>query len=44
MLKTLKKWALVAAVFGGVLFNGGCLGFGGNWKIISAILNEDLFG
>jgi len=44
MLNTLKKWALVAAVFGGTLFAGGCLGLSGNWKIWTAILQEDLFG
>jgi len=41
-----KKWAVLAAFVGGVMFTlGGCsmLG-GGQWKWIWAILNEDIFG
>jgi hypothetical protein len=42
MRNLFKKWALVAAVFGVSLFQfGGCLG--GNWRIISMWLQEDLF-
>ncbi len=44
MRNLLKKWALVAAVFGTTLFASGCFGFGGNWKLITAWLNEDIFG
>ena len=45
MLNSLKKWTLVAAVFGGTLFASGCLGLGGNkFWLITAILNEDIFG
>jgi hypothetical protein len=43
MLKSLKKWAFVAAALGGTLFAWGCAG-GQNWAIITAILNEDIFG
>jgi hypothetical protein len=44
MRNLFKKWALVAAVFSVTLFQAGCLGFGGNWKLITAYLNEDIFG
>jgi len=38
-----KKWAVLAAVVGGLMFQfGGCLG--GQWNWIWAILNEDIFG
>jgi len=45
MLNSLKKWALVATVFGGTLFASGCLGLGGQnvWTWL-AILQEDVFG
>jgi len=44
MLNSLKKWTLVAAVFGGTLFASGCLFGGNNWWLWTAILQEDLFG
>lgn len=43
MRNLLKKWALVAAVFGTSLLFSSCP-FGGDWKLIAAWLNEDLFG
>jgi len=43
MLNSLKKWALVAAVFSTVLFSWGC-SMGPQWKLITAWLNEDIFG
>jgi hypothetical protein len=39
-----KKCALVAAVFSVTLFQFGCFNLGGNWKLITAWLNEDIFG
>ncbi|HOB74258.1 MAG TPA: hypothetical protein PKG54_07010 [Phycisphaerae bacterium] len=43
MSKLSKKWAILAAVMGGMMFHfGGCLGGLNRW--IVAILNEDLFG
>jgi len=43
MLKSFKTWALVAAAMGGTLFMSGCLG-GNTWWLVTAILNEDIFG
>jgi len=43
MLNSLKSWALFAAVMGGTLFASGCIG-GNKWWLITAILNEDIFG
>ena len=43
----LKMWAYTAALFGGVaLLSGGCgfFNLNGQWGLISAILQEDLFG
>lgn len=38
-----KKWAVLAAVVGGLMFQfGGC--WGGQWQWVWAILNEDIFG
>ncbi len=41
----IKRFALVAALFGGALLQFGC-GFGLNrqWATILAILQEDIFG
>jgi hypothetical protein len=43
MSKLLKKWAVLAVVLGGTMYQfGGCMG--GQWRWIWAIANEDLFG
>lgn len=43
MSKLNKKWVIVAATMAGMMFQlGGC--FGGEWRWIWAILNEDIFG
>jgi len=37
-----KKWAVLAAVLGGMMFQfGGCTG--GTWRWVWAILQEDVF-
>jgi len=47
MLKRLKMWTYLAALFGGSLLGGGC-GYGLDLdsipRVIVAILNEDIFG
>lgn len=47
MFKRLKMWMYLAAVTGGCLLGGGCLGFSTALdnlpRIITAILREDLF-
>ena len=46
MLKRLKMWTYLAALFGGSLLGGGC-GYGLDIdslpRVIIAILNEDIF-
>jgi hypothetical protein len=44
MFKGLKKWAVIAALFGGTMFHIGSCGFGGQTGLILAILQEDIFG
>lgn len=40
----MKKMALLMATLAGTLMHLSCGSMGGNWRWISAILNEDIFG
>jgi len=47
MLKRLKMWTYLAALFGGSLLGGGCgydLAIDSLPRVIVAILSEDIFG
>lgn len=47
MLKRLKVWTYMAALFGGCVLAGGCsygLDIDALPRVIIAILNEDIFG
>jgi hypothetical protein len=45
MVKRAMTWFTSAVILGGTMFQLGCGGFGGiSTRILTAILNEDLFG
>ena len=46
MIKCVKSWFYMAAMFGSTMYllNGCGLDFGGGWRTILAILQEDIFG